>query len=115
VKPGTARRVLLFAVPHLRVLALFLAVVTADAMIGVVNPLIYRRIINDGILKSNAPPLSSISPASSGCWGSSMAVLGSASDWHFLCSHRKNPSAGHLAAARGVAGTDGGFQVEMCP
>ncbi|HEY7387743.1 MAG TPA: ABC transporter ATP-binding protein [Bryobacteraceae bacterium] len=54
VKPGTARRMLRFAAPYLRVLALFLLVVVADALIGVVNPLIYRRIINDGILKSNS-------------------------------------------------------------
>lgn len=55
VKPGTPRRMLLFAVPYLRLLALFFVVVVADAMIGVVNPLIYRHIINNGILKSNAP------------------------------------------------------------
>jgi len=33
VKPGTARRVLLFAVPHLRVLALFLAVVARPLVV----------------------------------------------------------------------------------
>ena len=55
VRPGTTRRMLLFAVPHLRLLVFFFMVVVADALIGIVNPLIYRQIINQGILKSNAP------------------------------------------------------------
>ena len=53
VKPGTAKRTLLFAVPYTRLLALFLLVVIVDATIGIVNPLIYRQIINNGILKGN--------------------------------------------------------------
>jgi ATP-binding cassette subfamily B protein len=36
-------------------LALFLVVVIVDAAIGVVNPLIYRQIINNGILQGNSP------------------------------------------------------------
>lgn len=54
VKPGTARRMLRFAVPYAGLLALFLVVVVVDAGIGVVNPLIYRNIINSGILKGDA-------------------------------------------------------------
>lgn len=54
VKPGTAKRTLLFAVPYLGLLAWFLLVVIVDASIGIVNPLIYRQIINNGILKGNS-------------------------------------------------------------
>ena len=54
VKPGTAKRTLLFAVPYAGLLALFLLVVVVDATVGIVNPLIYRQIINNGILKGNA-------------------------------------------------------------
>jgi ATP-binding cassette subfamily B protein len=54
VKPGTAKRTLRFALPYAGLLALFLLVVIVDAAIGVVNPLIYRQIINNGILKGNA-------------------------------------------------------------
>ncbi|MGH8259273.1 MAG: ABC transporter ATP-binding protein [Steroidobacteraceae bacterium] len=55
VKPGTARRALGFAAPHAGALLLFLAIVVANSAIGIANPLIYRVIINDGILKANVP------------------------------------------------------------
>ena len=55
VKPGTAKRTLLYALPYSGLLALFLLVVIVDAGIGVVNPLIYRQIINKGILQANSP------------------------------------------------------------
>ncbi len=55
VKPGTAKRMLAFASPYTGLLLLFLFVVILDAAIGVANPLIYREIINNGILKGNAP------------------------------------------------------------
>ncbi len=54
VKPGTARRMLRFAVPYAGLLTFFLAVVVIDAAVGIINPLIYRGIINDGILRENA-------------------------------------------------------------
>lgn len=54
VKPGTAKRMLAFAAPYKWLLALFLFVVVLDAAVGVINPLLYRDIINDGILKGNA-------------------------------------------------------------
>lgn len=54
VKPGSAKRVLRFATPYAGLLAVFLSVVILDAGIGIVNPLIYRHIINDGILKGDA-------------------------------------------------------------
>ncbi len=55
VKPGTAKRMMRFAIPYAGRLALFLLVVLVDAGIGIVNPLIYREIINNGFLKSDAP------------------------------------------------------------
>jgi ATP-binding cassette subfamily B protein len=48
--PGTARRILRFAAPYKRMLAVFLVLIVIDAVIGVANPLIYRDIINNGIL-----------------------------------------------------------------
>jgi ATP-binding cassette subfamily B protein len=54
VKRGTAKRTLSFAAPYVWLLALFLLVIIIDAGIGIANPLIYRGIINDGILKGNS-------------------------------------------------------------
>jgi ATP-binding cassette subfamily B protein len=54
VKPGTVKRTLRFASPYIRLLAVFLFVVVLDAAIGIANPLIYRAIINQGILKGNS-------------------------------------------------------------
>ena len=54
VKPGSMKRVLRFATPYTGLLAVFLFVVILDAGIGIVNPLIYRHIINDGILQGDA-------------------------------------------------------------
>jgi ATP-binding cassette subfamily B protein len=54
VKPGTARRTLAFAAPYAGLLALFLVIVILGAGIGIASPLIYRQIINDGILKGNS-------------------------------------------------------------
>ena len=55
VKPGTAKRMLAFALPYAGLLAVFLLVVIVDASIAIVNPLLFRQIINNGILKGNAP------------------------------------------------------------
>ncbi len=54
VRPGTAKRMIRFAIPYASLLALYLTVVILNSAIGIVNPLIYRHIINDGILKGNA-------------------------------------------------------------
>jgi ATP-binding cassette subfamily B protein len=54
VKKGTARRMLTFAVPYKKILAVFIPVVILDAAVGAVTPLILRGIINNGILKHNA-------------------------------------------------------------
>ena len=53
VRKGTARRMLTFAVPYKKILAIFLPVVILDAVIGAINPLILRSLIDNGILKSN--------------------------------------------------------------
>ncbi|MGH9102040.1 MAG: ABC transporter ATP-binding protein [Acidimicrobiales bacterium] len=54
VTPGTARRMLRFAAPYRRVLTAFVGLIVVDAVIGVANPLIYREIINKGILQHRA-------------------------------------------------------------
>ncbi|MGH8980598.1 MAG: ABC transporter ATP-binding protein [Acidimicrobiales bacterium] len=50
VAKGTARRMLTFAAPYRRVLAVFLPVVVLAAIAGAVNPLILRALIDRGIL-----------------------------------------------------------------
>jgi ATP-binding cassette, subfamily B, bacterial len=75
VKPGTAKRTLAFAAPYTWLLVVFLFVVILDAAIGVVNPLIYRQIINNGILKGNAPLIIEFA-ALVACFGILDAVLG---------------------------------------
>jgi ATP-binding cassette, subfamily B, bacterial len=54
VKKGTARRMLTFAVPYRRILAVFLPVVVVDAIISAINPLILRALIDNGIGKHDA-------------------------------------------------------------
>ena len=53
IRPGTLKRVIAFAAPYKWLLALFLALVMLDAVITVINPLLYRQIINNGILKGD--------------------------------------------------------------
>jgi len=48
--PGTLRRIIRFAAPYRRELSVFLAIIVVDAVIGTLNPLIFREIINKGIL-----------------------------------------------------------------
>jgi ATP-binding cassette subfamily B protein len=54
VKKGTARRMLTFAVPYRRILAIFLPVVVLAAAVSAVNPLILRALIDNGIYKKDA-------------------------------------------------------------
>jgi ATP-binding cassette subfamily B protein len=49
VTSGTARRMIRFARPYRRILAGFLVLVVVDAVIGVINPLLFRSIIDKGI------------------------------------------------------------------
>jgi len=52
--PGTIRRIGRFAVPYRWPITALLALLVVDAGIGAVNPLIYRAIINKGILGHRA-------------------------------------------------------------
>src|SRR5215469_2865959 len=54
VKKGTARRMLTFAVPYRKILAVFIPVVILGAVIAAVNPLILRSLIDNGILKKDS-------------------------------------------------------------
>jgi ATP-binding cassette subfamily B protein len=49
--PGTFRRIAHFAAPYRRQLVWFLLLIVVDAVIGAVNPLIFRAIIDNGIAK----------------------------------------------------------------
>jgi ATP-binding cassette, subfamily B, bacterial len=51
---ATVHRTLGLAAPHAGVLFLFLVVVVVSSSIGITYPLIYRAIINEGILKQNS-------------------------------------------------------------
>ncbi len=53
ITPGTWRRMFAFVWPYRRILSVFMAMVILDAAISVVNPLIFREIINQGILGKN--------------------------------------------------------------
>jgi ATP-binding cassette, subfamily B, bacterial len=50
--PGTVRRIIQFARPYRRQLIWFLLLVVIDAVIGVLNPLIFKAIIDKGIAES---------------------------------------------------------------
>ncbi|MCY7365251.1 MAG: ABC transporter ATP-binding protein/permease [Frankiaceae bacterium] len=47
--PGTAKRIARFAAPYRRELTLFLVLIVAAAFLAVLNPLIFMKIIDDGI------------------------------------------------------------------
>jgi ATP-binding cassette, subfamily B, bacterial len=47
---GTVKRIARFAAPYKRMLGWFLVLIVIDAVIGAVNPLVFRQIINQGIL-----------------------------------------------------------------
>jgi ATP-binding cassette, subfamily B, bacterial len=53
VTKGTTRRMIQFARPYRKILTAFLVFVVVDAVVGVINPLLFRSIINDGIIKHN--------------------------------------------------------------
>ncbi len=50
---ATVRRTLALAAPHARMLILFFGVTSISSAIQAANPLIYRAIINEGIIKQN--------------------------------------------------------------
>ncbi|MGH2913959.1 MAG: ABC transporter transmembrane domain-containing protein, partial [Solirubrobacteraceae bacterium] len=51
LKPGTVRRIAAYARPYRWYLAIFLLMTGIDALITVVNPLLLREIIDQGILR----------------------------------------------------------------
>ena len=55
--PGTARRIARFASPYRRELTLFLVLIVVAAFLAVLNPLIFKLIIDDGI--GTNPPATS--------------------------------------------------------
>ena len=54
VARGTTRRILRFAAPYKRLLLVFFGLVVVGAVIGAANPLIYKEIINRGIVGQRA-------------------------------------------------------------
>ncbi|HVU17438.1 MAG TPA: ABC transporter ATP-binding protein [Candidatus Didemnitutus sp.] len=52
--PGTIRRVVQFGRKYAGILLFFLALVVLDAAVGTINPLIYRQLMNRGILAGRA-------------------------------------------------------------
>jgi ATP-binding cassette, subfamily B, bacterial len=54
VAKGTTRRILTFVKPFKRLLAIFLGLVVVDAVVSAASPLLYRSIIDNGILKGDA-------------------------------------------------------------
>ena len=54
LSPGIFRRIVAFARPYRAKLAVFLILIIIDALLGAANPLIYRAIIDDGILPRNS-------------------------------------------------------------
>ncbi len=53
IKKGTTRRILSFARPYRKILALFMGAVVLDAVVSAINPLILRALIDKGILGKN--------------------------------------------------------------
>ncbi|HXQ43568.1 MAG TPA: ABC transporter ATP-binding protein [Acidimicrobiales bacterium] len=49
--PGIVRRITRFASPYKKMLGIFLVLIVLDAVIGAANPLIYRDIIDNGIVR----------------------------------------------------------------
>lgn len=54
VAPGTLPRILAYVRPYSKLVAILLLLITVNAAIGVADPLIYRSVINDGILGGDA-------------------------------------------------------------
>jgi len=70
---GTVRRVLGFAGPHRRLIAVFLALTIVDSCLVVVNPLLVQRLVDDGILGKDSGLVVSLALLMAG-----VALLGAA-------------------------------------
>ena len=75
---GTVRRVLAFAGPHRRIIVVFLAVTAFDAALVVVNPLLVKRIVDDGIVAGDNRLVTVLALAMAGVAlvGALLSVLG---------------------------------------
>ncbi|WP_053207909.1 ABC transporter ATP-binding protein [Jiangella muralis] len=51
--PGTVRRILTFARPYKKQLAVFLSLILVDALLGAAQPLLFKLIIDEGVLKGD--------------------------------------------------------------
>jgi len=63
---GTVRRVLTFARPYRRQLAAFLALISLDAAAGAVTPLLFQRIIDDGIVEGRVDVVVTLAAVAAG-------------------------------------------------
>ena len=54
LSPGLVRRIARFAAPYRRLLLVFLVLIIVDAAVGAANPLVYRAIIDNGILPGDS-------------------------------------------------------------
>ncbi len=52
--PGITRRIFAFARPYRHLLGVFLVLIVIDAILGVANPLLFKAIIDEGIIKKNS-------------------------------------------------------------
>src|SRR6476620_10106862 len=59
--PGTTRRVAAFARPYTRQVIGFLALVVVDALLVVASPLLFKQIVDDGILEGDGPLVTKLS------------------------------------------------------
>ena len=75
---GTVRRVLSFAGPHRRTIGVFLIVTAIDAALVVVNPLLVKRIVDDGIVAGDNRLITVLALAMAGVAlvGALLSVLG---------------------------------------
>lgn len=53
ISPGTWRRILTYARPYRGIIAIFLVLLVIDAGLSVAQPLLFRRIIDDGVTPGN--------------------------------------------------------------
>lgn len=64
--PGTMRRILGFARPHRRSIGVFLVLILVNALIGAAQPLLFKAIIDDGILQGRSDVVLSLAAAAAG-------------------------------------------------
>lgn len=63
LKPGTIKRIVGFAKPYKRPLALYLLTVVVDALLVVATPLLLKRLIDEGVIPGNSGLVTSLAVA----------------------------------------------------